>query len=65
MKDSNKDFTFKINRYLDNPFEYTLEKLCSEFGLSETEVNRIIIDNKFLNFKFKSILFSKKTTAEE
>ena len=52
MKNSNKDFTFKINRYLDNPFEYTLEKLCLEFGLSESEVKRIILDNEFHDATF-------------
>ena len=65
MKDSGKDLILKINRYLDNPFKYSLEKLCSEFNLNETEVNKIILDDEFLNFKFSSILFSKKTTAEE
>jgi hypothetical protein len=65
MIDSNKDFILKINRYLDNPFKYSLKKLCSEFNLTETEINKIILDNEFLNFKFTNILFSKKTTAEE
>lgn len=65
MKHLDKEFTFKINRYLDNPFDYPLKELCAAFSLSEEEVQNRINDNAFLNFKYQSILFSKKTTADE
>ena len=65
MATLNLDFTLKINRYLSNPYDFTLSKLCVECNLSENDVIRIINDNEFLKFKYKNILFSKKTTANE
>jgi len=65
MNHSDPDFIFKINRYLDNPYKFTLQEICADFAMNEEDVLKAIFENEYLHFKYKSILFSRRTTAEE
>jgi len=65
MAKLSKDFNYKINEYLNNPYKYTLSNLCLDFDLTIEQIDKVICENQYLNSKYQNILNSQKVTAEE